>query len=135
MSIISNLMNENSSSQESNDIINIVKNQETETEKMPEINEMQQEKPKIMMIQPVKQNSITEFLSKYRFWIIVIVILLLLCVAGYYIYKNKITVVSMGIESPTASPPRESLINIFNRSPKGSPTVSPISTNIQSNAL
>jgi|SRR3990172_3229712 len=123
---------EGSSLQESNDIINIVKNQETDSEFVPEmaiqiptpIPTIDQEQPKFIELGMQYKNTIIEFLNKNRFWIIVALIFLLLCIACYYVYKNNTsTIGSIGIESPTISTPREPLINLFNR-----PTSSPAAT-------
>ena len=122
--ITSETVNEGTSLQESNDVINIVKNQETESEHFPEIEipEMNQEYGE-SVIQTIKHHPIIDFLNKHRFWIIVATILLLLCVAGYYIYKNKTNVIGpVGIESPSATTPREPLINLLNKPVTASPT-------------
>ena len=123
--IPSETVHEGSSLQESNDVINIVKNQETESEHMPEMVIPEMEQTDFIGYENNYKVTFMEFFNKYRFWIIVAVILLLLCVACYYIYKNKTTVLGpVGIESPSPSTPREPLINLFNRpsATTGSPT-------------
>lgn len=123
---------EGSSLQESNDVINIIKNQETESEHGPEvaIPEMAEQQSEFIETGIKYKNTVISFLNKYRFWIIVILILLLICIACYYIYNNKSSVIGpVGIESPTASSPREPLINLFRkpRAPTTGPTTSPAS--------
>ena len=125
--IPSEIINEGNGLLESEHVINVVKNQEIESEHFTDniIQDSNNDQVDVTPPQESRTNSFFAFLNKYRFWIIVVIILLLLLVAGYYIYKNKTTVLSVDVASPTFSPAPEPLMNVLlprTRAPNTSPT-------------